>query len=167
MNTTKTPFGIRRPLVDYPSFEGKSATLYVLECAGYYKIGITRNFASRFKSISHGCPLPVSKVATRTVPAAGLMQAEAWLHQKLVDRCVKGEWFAVEREEIRPLLQKAVAKAKQYDRECADVYAEWSEANRLKHLREALAYFDKNSPEEASRIREDCAEEVRELEAAL
>lgn len=102
----------------WPDFAGKTGTLYVLESAGFVKIGLATNFERRFRNIAYGMPMPVRRVATRTVPLAGLAFAEAWMHSQFAAHRVKGEWFAVDPAAVVQRLQKAVVRAQVYERHC-------------------------------------------------
>lgn len=114
--------------VNWPQFKGRKGTVYVVEAAGYYKIGLATDFKKRFRGIDLGTPLPVAKVAIRTVPLAGLAYAEAWLHEQFKDRRIKGEWFAIQADEAVGLLEKAVRRACLYEDASADWW--WAERER-------------------------------------
>lgn len=114
------PFVPTQPAFDWPKIRFRTATVYVVECAGFHKIGITNEFEKRFRGLDYANPLPVVKVATRTVPLAGLAYAEAWLHMKLAEYRVKGEWFAVSRQQAVALLPHAVRRACAYADHCRD-----------------------------------------------
>jgi|SaaInlLV_10m_DNA_4_1040232.scaffolds.fasta_scaffold22105_3 hypothetical protein len=69
----------------------KSDQLYVLECNGYYKIGITNNITNRLKSLQTGNAheINVIHIEERYKPE----KAEKYLHQKFSNKRLKGEWF--------------------------------------------------------------------------
>lgn len=108
---------------DYPKFQGKVGTLYVVECAGYLKIGLTsRPIEMRLHAIDASCPLPTRKVRLQSIPLASLAYAESYLHNVFRDKCVKGEWFDVSEAEVLSAIPGAVARARAYEAAC---YHHW------------------------------------------
>ena len=118
------------PAYNWRQYRGRKGTIYVVECAGFYKIGLATDFKKRFRGIDFAVPLPVTKIATRTVPLAGMAYAEAWLHEQFKNRRVKGEWFAISEAEVLRLMEKAVRRALLYEQHSA----EWDRAERLASL---------------------------------
>lgn len=107
----------------WSDYQRKSATLYILKCGEYLKIGITRDMDKRLKQIDAANPMPVVKIATKTVPLAGVAFAEAWLHRELQESRVKGEWFAIDEKTALSLLPEAARRAAAYSRCCQDWHA--------------------------------------------
>jgi hypothetical protein len=66
--------------------------VYIIECAGYFKIGRAKNVKRRLKQLQTGSPddmVVLREYATEHAP-----KLEAYLHQRLFKRNVRGEWFA-------------------------------------------------------------------------
>ncbi len=112
----------------YDSVAGKTGTLYILECGEFCKIGMTTDFDRRFKNIEAGMPFDVKRVATRSVPLAGLAYAEAWMHKQFWHVRAKNEWFRVTPAEARTAFPKAVRIAEIYARQCR----EWFQAEEAR-----------------------------------
>lgn len=108
---------------NYKDYEGKTATLYIVETGGFLKIGLSTEFERRFRSLDFSTPFPLRKVCIRTVPLAGLVYAEAWLHDHFKDRRIKGEWFAIGEAEALIAVKKAVKRAEVYADACQEWYA--------------------------------------------
>lgn len=110
---------------DYKKYKGKRGTLYVVECAGVMKIGMTSlKVDIRLRAIDTHCPLPLRKVLIQRIPLAGLAYAESYLHDLFKDKWVKGEWFAVTDDEVKAAMPGALARAKVYDAAC---WQQWQE----------------------------------------
>lgn len=131
-------FAPTNPAWDWPEFQGKTGTIYVVGYAGHHKIGLTRNFAKRFVNLQAGVPTQLDRVATRSVPLAGMAYAEAWLHEQHAAKRTFGEWFAISSDEAVALLSKAVVRAKTYEKRCREWYFERQEAERSGPLREKM-----------------------------
>lgn len=56
-----------------------------------YKIGRTNNFERRFAELSECCPFPLKLVAK--FPSQNLVADERFLHQRMAQYRVWGEWF--------------------------------------------------------------------------
>lgn len=119
-----------QPAFSYNEYRGKKGSIYALQCEGFVKIGMSKNFASRFKQIDAGVPFDVKKIAMRSVPLAGMAYAEAWLHHKFKENRVKGEWFSIPPGEALSAMALAVRRAEIYDKHCRD----WHEADRVRRL---------------------------------
>ena len=66
--------------------------VYIIECDGYYKIGRAKDVKRRLKQLQTGTPstmIVIREYATEQAP-----KLEAYLHQRLYKRNVRGEWFA-------------------------------------------------------------------------
>jgi Meiotically Up-regulated Gene 113 (MUG113) protein len=122
---TVEPFKPTRPAFTYEDFVGKTGTLYVVGCGdAHHKIGMSTNFSRRFEMLSSGTPFELKRVATRTVPLAGLAYAEAWMLAQFADRRIKGEWFAITAREALEKLPAAIRRAKVYTARCAEWWRE-------------------------------------------
>lgn len=108
----------------YEEFAGKTGTLYVLELNQYCKIGMSRDFEKRLRSINSVMPVEARSAATRTVPLSGLLIAEAWMHKQFVQHAVKNEWFLMPCASALEALPRAVTLAKVYDGYCRRFHLE-------------------------------------------
>ncbi len=146
----------------YEDFRGKVGNLYVVSTGPASKIGISSNVRRRITDISNNTPEKLTGLIVKNVPKSGMAMAEAWLHKKFSEWRLRGEWFSLGIEDIRPSLKEAVRVAKLYDSFCH----EWNVAQReyerrpevrAKNLAEYEAFLDAH-PE----IRErQLAEEAR------
>lgn len=68
--------------------------IYVIKCAGYFKIGKTRNMGKRLRDYSTHYPLDVELVLC--CPSSDMDSDETHLHRIYEAFRVKGEWFALE-----------------------------------------------------------------------
>lgn len=77
--------------------------VYVMECAGYYKIGWAKLSPTRRKrNLQIGNPLPITLVGA----IEGSMLVEAEWHETFKDKCVQGEWFALTDEDVATVLHE-------------------------------------------------------------
>lgn len=138
---------------DYPKFQGQLATLYVVECAGFLKIGLTSKPERRLRSLDTACPLPMRKVRLQSVPLASVAYAESYLHIKFQDRWVKGEWFAVPEAEVLSAIPGAIARARAYEMACYEYWCRDEERKQQPEvqakLRRQYAEFLAQHPEMA------------------
>jgi uncharacterized protein YceH (UPF0502 family) len=73
--------------------------VYIVSSAGYYKIGIAENVASRIGGIQTGTPHKVELRATRVFATRAAARAcEQHAHKLLADFRLSGEWFACDLE---------------------------------------------------------------------
>lgn len=77
--------------------------VYVIECAGVFKIGTTTNLATRLRTIGSMCPMPVRLVAKMH----GGRQTEMLLHDRFRERHSHGEWFRLTDDDVAQI-QKMV-----------------------------------------------------------
>lgn len=99
-------------------------TLYCVSCLDFIKIGISKQFETRFKDLQGANPFPLAWEFTRTVPTAAAIQAEAAIHDALKQFHHRGEWFRCSPEQAKPAFKTAVRRAIALKRE-------WS--SRLHH----------------------------------
>lgn len=79
--------------------------VYVAECEGHSKIGLSDWPNSRAEAMQTGCPFMVSIHHSRQFPTRKEgMQAERALHRQFHDRRGLGEWFSVPPEEVAAAL---------------------------------------------------------------
>lgn len=89
----------RRGYCAYQHEDGKvipSVKLYVMECAGYLKVGLAANAQKRLAGIQAHCPLPVRLVSGRSVRLDMAGEAEHRAHSTLWAHHHHGEWFQCE-----------------------------------------------------------------------
>jgi hypothetical protein len=81
----------------YQATATRSTGVYLLECQGYYKIGITSNVSKRVQALQVGNPLPINIVIFCAVGEA--RKVEKQLHKAYSNKNVSGEWFKLSEEE--------------------------------------------------------------------
>lgn len=72
--------------------------LYVVESAGYHKIGITQDVKKRVHTIVTSCPFAVSLVAVYLSPNASAI--ESILHTRFAGKNVHHEWFSLDDKDL-------------------------------------------------------------------
>lgn len=77
--------------------------LYVSKCNTYYKIGITTDLESRLAELQVGNPYPISFCLT--VEFGNPSGAEKALHEKFKKQRIRGEWFALTRQDIQAIME--------------------------------------------------------------
>jgi len=80
--------------------------VYLLESGGYYKIGVTidSSIEKRILALQTGNPLKITLVAkTGTIKTA--YNIEKTLHEKFKTKQMRGEWFALEENDVASVLQ--------------------------------------------------------------
>lgn len=78
--------------------------IYVMECAGFYKIGWTMTPRTRRITLQVGSPLPVTLVGV----IEGSVMNEAEWHEAFRDKHVSGEWFSLTEEDVARVLHDNV-----------------------------------------------------------
>lgn len=89
------------------------ADLYVLETAGFYKIGRSRDVESRRRDLQVGCPTPVRIVLARSYDMALVITLEMAIHDLLRAHRGNGEWFKCSLSTIRRAIRQAERLARQ------------------------------------------------------
>lgn len=74
-----------------------SQNLYIIECQGYFKIGVASDIASRLAQLSTGNPFPLTVQCVYKFENAD--PVERALHQRYKDNRVRGEWFELSYED--------------------------------------------------------------------
>lgn len=87
--------------------------VYVLECAGFYKVGLSTNFGKRLEQIQTNNPLPVKCVAFRYVPMRRRVEIERSVHAVLAEYRMHGEWFRTDIATIRAALEVVIRAARE------------------------------------------------------
>lgn len=79
--------------------------VYVMECAGYYKIGWSASSPrKRLLGVQVGSPLPVSLVGV----TEGTQITEAHWHEVFEAKRVRGEWFELAAGDIATILNEDI-----------------------------------------------------------
>ena len=75
--------------------------IYIIQSAFGCKIGKAINYMSRFSSIQSSCPIPLKlcKVYHINDPES----TEKYIHNKLKDKKIKGEWFKLDDNDIKTI----------------------------------------------------------------
>jgi hypothetical protein len=76
--------------------------LYVLECQKLYKIGVAWSAEERAKTLQTGCPYPITLVHRSQTP--GGQERERYWHREFGAKRVQGEWFKLNKTDLRRLL---------------------------------------------------------------
>lgn len=83
--------------------------LYLINCEGYTKIGITHNVNSRLSSLDGSSPFTTTLIYSVDLgPEA--YNIEQYLHKQYVDFNVKKEWFKLSKNQIEELKYKLSSK---------------------------------------------------------
>lgn len=81
--------------------------VYLIECNGLHKIGMSKSLAARLEHIRGYMPWPVAVVCT--VPAGDALGLERALH-RFVGRCrVKGDWFNLAPQDVKRVVSRMQA----------------------------------------------------------
>jgi hypothetical protein len=89
------------PAATAPKWAGH---IYVVESAGYYKIGMAKIVARRVYQFSTEYPHPVTLVMS--APVENMREAEASLHARFADKRVRGEWFTLTAEDLETIREE-------------------------------------------------------------
>ena len=81
------------------SFGKRKSLVYLLKCENYYKIGTASSLKTRLNTIQTGNPYEV-KVVTYSDYLSNAYKVEARLHTAFKHKHVRGEWFALDSEDI-------------------------------------------------------------------
>lgn len=80
--------------------------IYVMECQGFYKVGITENVRHRVSTVQTASPFPVTLVASWR--SADAKREEKRIHSLLHRYHERGEWFKLPPALVAELLKLAV-----------------------------------------------------------
>lgn len=89
----------------------EEAALYVLEGAGIFKIGITRDLEQRLKGLRAQCPVPISLITWFAVRVDVASWAEYVAHVALSPFHHHDEWFRCPRRTAREVCRIASVRA--------------------------------------------------------
>jgi hypothetical protein len=104
----------------------KTNYIYIIRVSGstYYKIGRTKKYRSRFDELQTSTPYTLETIAVFEV--ADAFKVEAYLHHKLANYKVRGEWFDFTNEQVEKLLssieQKGSIPSKQHNPIFTDIH---------------------------------------------
>lgn len=75
-----------------------SGVVYLLECEGFYKIGITDDVRKRLSQIQTSTPFNVKLI--HSIPLANAWLLEKHLHERFAKKRVRGEWFKLSSDDV-------------------------------------------------------------------
>ena len=78
----------------------RTGSIYLAECQGMYKIGYSNEMYDRRMKLQVNNPFSVSIVYTSD-DIQGVNFVEAALHKKYADKCVRGEWFKLNKTNVK------------------------------------------------------------------
>lgn len=90
--------------------KNKEKYVYVLNCDGNYKIGISENVKKRIKQIQIGNSAYINEIMSYKFEASIASFIENYFHKHFTDKNVNSEWFELQEKEIdyiRERLDKA------------------------------------------------------------
>ena len=76
--------------------------VYILECAGVHKIGMSCDVAGRVRGIQGMCPRPLTLVFS----AKGGRRKEMKLHRLFHHKNTHGEWFDLDADEVKAVIKE-------------------------------------------------------------
>ena len=88
----------------------KPTYIYIMRCEGIRKIGVAERPHIRLRAIDGG-PFPVVLEYSELCPPLAVADAEERAHQMLADCRVRGEWFRVELERAKEVIDLAIHAA--------------------------------------------------------
>lgn len=94
-------FGVcmaRRPVYNKRN-KKETPLVYLIECQGLIKIGVSADPETRLKELGTGSPHQHSLL--KVIP--GGFEVERMLHKKFSDKRVRGEWFRLTSEDLEGL----------------------------------------------------------------
>lgn len=77
--------------------------VYLMECEGYHKIGVSSNINARLSALDGSTPFSVSLVYSKKVLDAGSI--EKLLHNKYKDTNIKKEWFNLSEYQVKEIVE--------------------------------------------------------------
>ena len=76
----------------------RSGHIYIMECGGKYKIGLSKNVERRKKQLDHR-PFPV-EIIYKSPELENVIDYERELHEVFDDKRISGEWFDLDEKDI-------------------------------------------------------------------
>lgn len=130
-------------------------SLYVIECKGFFKVGISKNPDSRLKQLSAAAPFDLNlvRVFEFDCPNCALI-AEEFAHRKLTEMGLfhRPEWFSGKEQEIVEVCETASKHAKK----CA-------EADAMSNAETAIWYLEISLLEKAEGLTGIPAERLEQI----
>ena len=96
--TTRTQQGLN--ILTGKPIQSRTGSLYIIECEGRFKIGYTRDMTERRYKMSTNSPFPVT-VVYESDTIEGVNFVETALHKKFSDKLIKGEWYALNKTNVK------------------------------------------------------------------
>ncbi|UBF23198.1 T5orf172 domain protein [Haloarcula tailed virus 2] len=75
-------------------------SVYIFECEGKYKIGISKDVGQRLSACQTGCPFPIIEYAKIENSDGSDRELETALHTYYSEYNIHGEWFDIPDEEV-------------------------------------------------------------------
>lgn len=82
--------------------QGRDGYIYIIKCANAYKIGITRSPKERMKTYKTENPFKIEVIVMENV--YDYSELETYLHNICSHKNIHGEWFNLNKEELRIVL---------------------------------------------------------------
>lgn len=84
-----------------------SVSVYIIECAGYVKIGLAADPCSRLKDINIGAPIKAALYRYRTFDSRLVAhEIESRMHRQFARKRTNGEWFDITPREAWAALKR-------------------------------------------------------------
>lgn len=74
--------------------------IYVIECEGFYKIGLSKHMDNRFKAIKQLLPFDMDVIRNYVCSQSKLKVFEKLCHKKFKHNNKNGEWFSIENKDV-------------------------------------------------------------------
>lgn len=83
--------------IDYMNREHMQARyIYIIECEGMFKVGLTASVDDRLRALQKSCPFPMKVRHYRRVERLAARRVEAAIHEMLKAHHLHGEWFSAD-----------------------------------------------------------------------
>ena len=76
----------------------KNSFIYIMKCAGFYKIGYSRQPEKRLLSIQASNPLKVELIYFKKI--RNVNKLEIQIHDEFLNKQIHGEWYALSGEDL-------------------------------------------------------------------
>lgn len=96
-------YSAKRMLQRGKILKASSTFIYIFECQGYYKIGLTDDVKKRVNGLQVGCPFDIRIVKSWRSNDARV--EERRIHQLLEAYHVRGEWFKLPDDLLAKLME--------------------------------------------------------------
>jgi hypothetical protein len=110
----------------------KEKTIYIVECEGYYKVGISIDFNVRLKGLQCSNPLPVKTIKLyNDIEHAELK--ESAIHKRLKEYHHIGEWFKCDLIIIENVINEILLNFEHPKQEIFDQYVDYKKERYKKN----------------------------------